>query len=119
MAESTKEFNGDISGYETCTSTKLLGSLYLPYSDLMLVQSALNDDGLFQTLDIKALENDDENPAPDGFSIELCREKPVFETSKGGKLSIQLASVPSLVHKLATGGIATGILNIVLIYDRP
>lgn len=90
---------------QTCSSTKFIGFIYLPSSEVTLVKSALFNI-LFCVLDIRCLDIDSETPAEDGFSWEVCAEQPVMET-RNGKQSVKFSTMPALVYILATDGFTT------------
>jgi hypothetical protein len=93
------------SQLESCSSTKLLGYIYLPSTEATLVKSALFH-VLYCVLEIKPLADKSENPALEGFSWEICRKVAILEKLHG-KDSVKFATVPSLVHRLATVGLST------------
>jgi hypothetical protein len=106
-----ESFIGGHSQLESCSSTKILGGIYLPSSEVTVVKSTLFN-LLYFVLDIKEFlvqdvpAIDEFSPAPDGFSWEACRDKPVLE-KLNGKDSVKFATVPVLVHILATSGLST------------
>lgn len=92
--------------YTPCSSKKVIGSLYLPASEIMLVKTSLCEP-LFITLDIKEFHvSGDGSPAPDGFSWEQMQEDPIME-QLNGKEGIKLATVPSIAYNLASSGFTT------------
>ncbi|KAL3895971.1 MAG: hypothetical protein SGCHY_004374 [Lobulomycetales sp.] len=92
--------------YTPSSSKKVIGSLYLPASEIMLVKTSLCEP-LFITLDIKEFHvSGDGSPAPDGFSWEQMQEDPIME-QLNGKEGIKLATVPSIAYNLASSGFTT------------
>ncbi|KAL3895970.1 MAG: hypothetical protein SGCHY_004373 [Lobulomycetales sp.] len=95
----------DVDSLQSCSSTKLIGHLYLPSAEVEKLK-ALQLDDLINYLEIESTKDSAEIPAQDGFSWEIITQDPHTEIVNGKKCVI-FATAPALVYTLVTASLTT------------